>query len=183
MNEEFNLLSSLEKYLCKIDDEKFLIQIQGVNPIYKEIREHLIREGGIMEYFIWGEYIFDRIKLSHLMKNNWKGGLEENEHFYHITTTSELDFFIESLRDKPNETNEISRIYNFLKSDLNSEGKEEAIKLILSAKNSKSTEKYQIMKKTKKYIKSINDLNTVFNVNKNFYATYKKKEKEDKNGY
>lgn len=181
MNEN-KLFSHLEQFLYKTENENILTAIQGVNPIHRELKNYLLEKGLIMEYYIWGNYLFNSTKLESLICTNWKGGLKEGEHFFKITTSSEfVDFdknlsnsFIDSYEDEKN------RIHNLLRENLTLEEQEQAVSLVLSAKNLKGKEKFLVMKKTQKYVKGVGNLNTIFEVNKDFFKNHSKKEQEEK---
>lgn len=179
--EEKKLFYLLEGFLYKTENENLLIAIQGVNPIHKELKNYLLGKGLIMEYYIWGNYLFNSTKLETLISTNWKDGLKEGEHFFKIATSSELADFDQKLYSSSIASSEIekNRILSFLRENLNSEEQEEAISLVLSAKNLKGKEKFYVMKKVQKYVKRLGELNTLFEVNKNFFKEYSKKEQEE----
>lgn len=181
MNEK-KLFYLLEKFLLKSENESMLTAIQGINPIYRELKNHLLEKGLIMEHYIWGNYLFNFTKIEKLINTNWKGGLKEEEHFFRITTPSELAEFDKKLNSSSFDSyeDEKNRIISFFKEDLNSKEQEEVITLVLSAKELKGQEKYLVMKKVKKYVKQLGDLNALFGVNKNFFKEYNKKEQEEK---
>lgn len=133
-----------------------------------------------MEFYIWGDYLFNSIALGTLINDNWKGGLKEGKHFFKITTSSELtDFektldnsFIDSFEDEKN------KILSVLKNDLTPKELEDLTFLVLSAKDLRGNEKFLVMKKAQKYVKGIGNLNTIFGVNKDFFNNHKKEQEE-----
>lgn len=171
------IFSLVEEYIKEIEDKKLLENIQGYNPIHKNLKEYLAKKRISMDYYIYGDYLFNSDKLKKLISNNWKDGLIEGEHFYRITTLDELAIFDKKLTNSSLNTLEIEkdRIRSLLNKNLTQEEQEEAINLVISAKNLKGKAKYLIMEKTQKYVDKLGTLNILFGVNKNFFNEYSKK--------